>query len=92
MTSSLSFNSIDNMNHLTEEEKFQKMKFRVKWGTYGKGGNEPLRYVRLIDCSSEHLVNIIKNLNSLGCCLNPQYETLIREILKDRKYDIPASL
>lgn len=30
----------------------------AEWGTYGPNGDQPLRYVRLVDCSSDHLRNI----------------------------------
>lgn len=71
---------------LTNEE-INILKYVVKWGTYGKGGNEPLRMVRLIDCSSEHLVNIIKNLHIFGYCRSRPYFQIIQCILKDRQYE-----
>lgn len=35
-----------------------------QWGTYGKSGNETLRYIYLKDISDNHLVNIIAHLCS----------------------------
>lgn len=30
------------------------------WGTFGGDGKQPLKWVRLIDCSTEHLLNILR--------------------------------
>jgi hypothetical protein len=30
------------------------------WGTYGKSGKEPLKWVRLIDCETDHLQAILR--------------------------------
>lgn len=50
-------------NHLTDRET-------VTWGTYGKYGNEPLRYVLIKDITNDHLQNLIpfiqRNLNHYG--------------------------
>lgn len=74
-------------NAVLNDAEIEKYKYTVKWGTYGKNGNEPLRWVRLIDCSSEHLVNIIKNLHIHGCCHNHPYFEIIKTILKNRQYE-----
>lgn len=34
--------------------------YNAVWGTVGVSGRDPLKYVRLIDCSTEHLKNILK--------------------------------
>lgn len=33
-----------------------------QWGTYGKNGDEPLRFIKLKDISDNHLDNIINHL------------------------------
>lgn len=53
------------------------------WGTYGKCGTQPLTYVRLIDCSTEHLLAILKQYN-----ITPIYPPIIRKILSDRGVEI----
>lgn len=73
--------------YIPSEQEINEWKYIVKWGTYGKNGDEPLRYVRLIDCSSEHLENIIKNLNIFGFCHNRTYEEIAKAILRDRKHE-----
>ena len=52
----------------------------AEWGTYGKGGNEPLKYVRLINCSTDHLRAIRDQCQKF----NKAYVILINEILKQR--------
>jgi hypothetical protein len=74
-------------NTVLTDDEIEKYKYTVKWGTYGKGGNEPLRWVRLIDCSSEHLVNIINNLHIHSYCHNRPYFDIIKTILKNRQYE-----
>jgi hypothetical protein len=51
------------------------------WGTNGKSGNEPLRYVRLVDCSTEHLQAILLTQKEH---LYDSYAMIIRSILDDR--------
>ena len=51
------------------------------WGTYGRDGRSPLRWVKLVDCSTEHLLAILET--------QPQLTDLTRwvieSILRDRK-------
>jgi hypothetical protein len=47
------------------------------------GNRKPLEYVRLIDCSTEHLKNILKNCAHVR---DADYETIILSILEDRKF------
>lgn len=54
------------------------------WGTYGKSGKDPLRWVRLVDCSTDHLQSILKTQR-----LSSDYFFLIWSILKDRGANIP---
>lgn len=51
------------------------------WGTYGKDGKGPLRNVRLVDCSSEHLGMILAQIAH-----NPYhpYVSYIKQILLSR--------
>jgi hypothetical protein len=71
--------------------KDEDVKKILVWGTNGKGGFEhchgtcpehQLRWVRLIDCETEHLQAILAN------CPHVRYtlaESVIKEILKDRE-------
>ena len=37
----------------------QYIRQKVKWGTYGKSGNEPLKHLNLFEIDDDHLENII---------------------------------
>jgi hypothetical protein len=57
----------------------------ARWGTFGKSGKEPLKYVKLIDCSTEHLEAILQqpyiqdNSSMVGMI------EIINAIIADRK-------
>jgi len=57
-----------------------EIKNKLLWGTYGKSGKEPLKFVKLIDCEIEHLENILRNIKKL----NPLYEFIIILILMEK--------
>lgn len=61
----------------------------AQWGTFGKGGMEhckgtcpdhQLRWVRLIDCETDHLKAILANCPHISS----DYEEIIISILTDR--------
>lgn len=58
----------------------QKAIETAEWGTYGPTGTDKLKYVRLIDCSTEHLEAILKQCQQY----HDTYVILINEILKQR--------
>lgn len=62
------------------EEELKKLMYVLRWGTYGYDGKSPLTWVRLVDCSSDHLQNILKT----QAHISPFYEFVIRFILKMR--------
>ena len=49
-----------------KKEDFLIEREYFEWGTYGKNGNEPLRYIILKDIDDEHLDNIIKFVKSMN--------------------------
>ncbi len=53
---------------------------RAVWGTYGKSGQEPLKWVRLMDCSTEHLEAILRTQHHI----TNDIRYIIGEILKAR--------
>ncbi len=55
--------------------------FTAKWGTYGPKGVDTLKYVRLIDLSTEHLINIL----TTQLHITMEYRFMIRDILRQRK-------
>lgn len=56
------------------------------WGTYGKSGSEPLRWVRLVDCETDHLLAIVRTQPQLPA----GYLAIIHDILADRGLVLPA--
>jgi len=56
--------------------------YHAVWGTCGPDGKDELNYVRLIDCSTDHLKNILKYSSA---SITPDYHTIIYEILNSRK-------
>lgn len=59
---------------------FSVLKNNLRWGTRGKDGTDPLTYVRLIDCSTEHLRAILTTQYP-----STDYKMVIRSIIEDRE-------
>lgn len=77
------------MHMATEEGKGEWMSSAKKvatWGTFGKDGIDPLKYVRLMDCSTEHLQAILATQPHIDNCkaCGFTYREIIKDILKDR--------
>ena len=66
---------------------------KMLWGTYGKDGNEPLKYVFLKDCEKAHLEKILlqiqskRNIFEAEVRANQQSSTYMKEYSKDGWYD-----
>ena len=54
---------------------------KLKWGTYGKSGKEPLRWTTLGRCTSEHLKAILETQFQI----TDQYRQAIKMILERRE-------
>ena len=52
----------------------------VKWGTYGRDGNQPLTYILLKDMNTEHIHACLENVPSM----HPAYKESFKEELKLR--------
>ena len=59
---------------------FQKAIDLAEWGTYGKDGKGPLKYVKLVDCETDHLIRIIQTQNC-----GEEYNKIINAIVWKRK-------
>ena len=55
-------------------------KNKLFWGTYGIPAEKPVRWIRLIDCPTDHLFDILKTQPQLPL----SYRTVIKSILDDR--------
>ena len=61
-----------------ENDDFQTKKEKFVWGTYGKDGKQPLKWVKFTDCEDDHLKAILK------IHIAPIYKDVINAILEDR--------
>jgi hypothetical protein len=68
---------------LTRSSTFEEVCQKLRWGTYGKSGKCKLRYVRLCDCSTEHLNNIL--IHAKGVVKGTIVEDVIDHILAERE-------
>ena len=65
--------------NVDDKEPLSAIKEKLLWGTYGKDGKSPLKYVLLKNCETEHLQLILKQPK-----LGKLYSKVIKSILKDR--------
>lgn len=73
---------------LWEDSPFEEVCQKMLWGTYGKNGDQPRRWVPLRECETEHLQAILRTqLHIYGGII----EKVIKHILKERGVK-PASL
>lgn len=73
---------------LTDDHDFEYIVDKMLWGTYGKDGNNPLQYVRLLDCTTEHLKAILEQdhiKNSDKGTLGFIVRKVCKKILESRK-------
>ena len=77
-----------------DNEPFESSMKKLLWGTYGKSGKDPLKYVKLFECETDHLNNIIKyqtkisdyyKINILYILEYRRLQTRKNKILKIRK-------
>jgi hypothetical protein len=52
---------LDNYEDLSIYGTQDEMKYHLRWGTYGKEGDQPLTYIKLSDCEDDHLLAILEN-------------------------------
>lgn len=76
--------------NLDDREPFFTIKHKLLWGTRGKDGRQPLKWVRLMDCSAEHLQAILDYPYTDGKQLTPLYKEVIKDILAKDKHVAPA--
>jgi hypothetical protein len=78
------------------DRAIERLKHTMLWGTYGKGGlahcagtcpEHRLRWVRLIDCSSEHLLAILVTQPHITF----EHRVVIASILADRRFAVGLS-
>ena len=70
--------------NLDDAEPFNVIKGKLLWGTRGKDGKQPLKYVRFIDCESEHLQSI---LDYTGYGKGKELSKIQKDVIKSILYD-----
>lgn len=51
---------------LYADDPHEGLRKYLEWGTYGVEGDQPLKWVALEDMSSDHIINVLKNVNFLA--------------------------
>jgi hypothetical protein len=64
--------SLDDGHEVVREE--------MKWGTYGKDGNETLRFIKLKDMTTDHILACLENVKNMY----PQYQEAMQNEIKYR--------
>lgn len=65
--------------YMKQTNDFQEAKENFVWGTYGNDGRQPLRLVRLMDCSDEHLQAILDTQPQIGSFTTRVIKCILRE-------------
>jgi hypothetical protein len=66
---------------LYDKTPFDDIKNNLVWGTYGKNGDQPLTWVRLVNCEYDHLKAILETQKGIS----PLYKKVIESIIEDRE-------
>lgn len=79
-------NKVDRSLTVYVSDDHEVMRKAAYWGTYGKKGDEPRRWVHIADMTDDHLEACIKNL---GGRISPMIEkTMVNELEYRTKNDI----
>jgi hypothetical protein len=70
--------------HVTTEDPFEVQREAFTWGSYGKNGDEPKHYLKLMDMQAEHILAI---LNTQWQIEGTYVEELFQQELEYREYD-----
>lgn len=62
-------------------DSFEEAVATAVWGTYGKSGDQPLKFVKLCECTTDHLNAIIRT----QARIDPLYIKIIQHVLDKRK-------
>jgi len=67
---------------LTLDDDWDKVRDKLRWGTFGKNGDEPLHYLKLGEMDTAHIEAILEHEPGIY----PQYMEAFRRELVYRKY------
>lgn len=65
---------------LYDDSPFEEIKTKLLWGTNGKNGDQPTKWIPLFECETEHLQNILKTQFHI----KKETQELIKAILVER--------
>jgi hypothetical protein len=60
--------------HVTTEDPFELQREAFTWGSYGKNGDEPKHYIKLMDMATEHILAILETQTHI-------HNTYVEELL-----------
>lgn len=69
---------------LTDSNALKTIKNKLIWGTKGKEGDEPLKYIKIKDMEKEHMEKLLFEVRPH--LINPLHRTIMHMIYKE-KYD-----
>ena len=74
---------------ICSDDPHEVLRDAVKWGTYGKNGDEPLKYVAISDMSTQHLQACLDTVKTMRPALRNvmQKEVEYRDALKNLPTD-----
>jgi len=73
---------LDNQGDWPDTDSFEYKVKQTVWGTNGINGDQPTKYVHLVDCATDHLKAILQICENRR---NDDYVEIIKHILKGRK-------
>jgi hypothetical protein len=66
------------------EQELELASGLLKWGTYGKEGDQPLKFIAIKDMETDHIEAVLENVRRL----HPVYRMCMNNELKHRGYNI----
>lgn len=67
-------------------QKHEEIRKTKQWGSFGKNGDEPLKYRLIKDLSDEHLYNIIKFIEDLFITQNQTFSETYPMMCNEKEY------
>jgi len=58
--------SVENWTKLSKTGRIEDIRTKVAWGTFGKSGKDPLKYVLLCDLTIEHIEAVLATQAHIG--------------------------
>jgi hypothetical protein len=68
--------------YVYDDEPHEKLRNVCTWGTYGKTGEDPLKFVRVAEMSDQHIGAILEKLANN---IYPAYKKIFQQELEYRK-------